>query len=322
MAGVIWERMHGHAHHRHGSLERNARVSRKLLWSTAATGAFVAIELAVGMRAHSLALIGDALHNFTDALALILAWVALRFEQRPATSEKSYGYQRAGTLAAFVNAGTLVGFTVYLVVEAIDRFAAPRSVDSRLMLATAVIAIVLNVAITLLLRRDGEHDVNVRSAVVHMIGDALSSAGIVVAAVLIARTGSVVWDPAISILIAVLILWSSWGILRETVNLLLEGTPSGIEPAEVVRSLAQIEGIEGVHHLHIWALAPARPALSCHILVSDVPVSTTAALLATVNDHLERAYGIVHTTVQFEHAGCAEDDPFCIPYSGSVPRED
>lgn len=310
--------MHAHHHHHHG-IERNRRVSRKLLWSTVATAIFVAIELGIGIRAHSLALIGDALHNFTDALALILAWVALRFERRPATTEKSYGYQRAGTLAAFVNAGTLVGFTVFLFVEAINRFAEPHPVDSGAMLVTAIIAIVLNVVITLLLRRDGQHDVNVRSAVIHMIGDALSSAGIVVAALLIQRTGAMWWDPAISIVIAVMILWSSWGILRETMNLLLEGTPSGIDPDAVTRSLSAIEGIEGVHHLHIWALGPARPALSCHILVSDVPVSTTSHLLAAVNRHLAEEYGIVHTTVQFEHAGCAEDDPFCIPYSGA-PR--
>lgn len=298
---------HDHAHH--GS------VSRKLVAASIFTALFVVIELGVGWYAHSLALVGDALHNVTDALALIIALIAVRLEQRPATDEKSFGYQRAGILAAFVNSGTLVAFTIFIFIEAFARLRAPAAVETSLMMITAAVAIVLNGAITLSLRHEGKADVNIRSAVVHMLGDAISSAGIIVAAILIRVTGTTRWDPAISILIGVLILWSSWGILKEAINLLLEGTPSGIDPAEVTRSISAMAGVQGVHHLHIWALGPSSPALSCHIMVGDVPVRNTAQMLGDVTAMLQHTFRIAHTTIQFEHAQCSDDDPYCIPYT-------
>lgn len=304
---------HGHAHHdhRHG-------VSRKLIAATAITLVFIVLELIVGYVSHSLALIGDALHNFTDVLALVIAFVAVRLERRPATSAKTYGYQRAGILAAFVNAGTLVAFTMFLFVEAFARFRQPGPVDSAMMILVASVAVVMNLAIGLALRRDGKHDINIRSAVVHQLGDALSAVGIIIAAFLIRRTGSSLWDPGISVLIGILILWSSWGILREAVNLLLEGTPAGLDTAAVTHSLQAIDGISGAHHVHIWALGPSSPALSCHLLIGDVPMRSTTSMLDRVTEMLQREYGIVHATVQFEFAHCKDDDPFCIPWKGSA----
>jgi cobalt-zinc-cadmium efflux system protein len=149
----------------------------------------------------------------------------------------------------------------------------------------------------------------------------VSSAGIIVAAVLIRITGTPRWDPAVSLLIGVLILWSSWGILKEAVNLLLEGTPSGIDPAEVTRALEAVEGVHGVHHLHIWALGPSSPALSCHIMVGDVPVRNTSLMLEQVTAMLQRHFRIVHTTVQFEFAECTDDDPYCIRYTVNASDE-
>ena len=300
---------HPHAHEPHSA------VSRKLIAAAAATLIFVLIELAAGVAAHSLSLIGDAFHNFTDTLALVIALVALRLERRPPTMERSFGYQRAGILAAFINGGTLVCLTAFLFVEAAQRFRAPEAVDSGAMLIVAAVAIVLNGSITYSLRRAGRNDVNIRGAAIHMLGDAVSAAGIIVAALLIRFTGRQVWDPAMSVVIGVLILWSSWGVLREAVNLLLEGTPSGIDPDAVTRALAALEGVEGVHHLHIWALGPARPALSCHLMVGDVPLRSTTPLLTTVTEMLEHDYRIAHTTIQFEFASCAEDDPYCVPYT-------
>ena len=295
--------------HHHGT------VSRKLTVASVATAAFVVAQLAIGYAANSLALIGDAIHNVTDTIALLLALAAVHIERRPPTHAKSYGYQRAGVLAAFINAGLLVGLTIFLFIEAVDRFRTPHPVNDVAMLVTAVAGILLNVGITFALRHEGREDVNIRSAVVHMVGDALSSVGIVIAAVLIRITGMHQWDAAISVLIGVLILWSSWGILKETINLLLEGTPSGIDPEEVTRELRNTEGILGVHHLHIWALGPATPAMSCHLMVGDVPVKSTSLLLDQINDMLSSKYGIAHTTIQFEFANCAADDAFCIPYS-------
>jgi cobalt-zinc-cadmium efflux system protein len=299
----------------HDHDHRPTATSTKLIGATVATIVFVVIELAVGYSVNSLALVGDAFHNFTDAVALIIALVAVKLETRPATDEKSFGYTRAGILAAFINAGTLLAVTVYIVVAAIQRLRAPEPVGSQPMMVVALIAIAMNTTITAMLHREGKHDVNIRSAVIHMFGDAVSSLGIVIAAVLIRTTGSPRWDSAVSLAIAALILWSSWGILRETVNLLLEGTPSGIDPAEVTEALSAIAGVEGVHHLHIWALGPSRPALSCHVMVGDVPLRTTATLLDQVTAMLHSRYRIVHATVQFEFAECADDDPYCIPYT-------
>lgn len=302
-----------HVHH-----DAHARaVSRKLLLSTIATVAFVVVQLVAGLLANSLAILGDALHNLTDGVALVLALVAVRLARRAPTDVKSFGYHKAGILAAFVNAVLLVAFTIYLFIEAVHRLREPARVDDMMMIIVAAAGIALNVAITFALRREGKDDVNVRSAVVHMFGDTLSSAGIIVAAILIRFTGMQQWDAAVSILIGVLILWSSWDILRETVNLLLEGTPRGIDPDDVSRSLAAIDGVQGVHHLHIWALGPSLPALSCHLMVGDVPVKSTGTLLDRVTQMLEHKYRIAHSTIQFEFATCAADDPYCVPYSAS-----
>jgi len=291
------------------------QVSRKLLIASIATFVFVLLELAAGFFANSLALIGDAFHNFTDTLALLLALFAVRLERRPATAVKSYGYQRAGVLAAFINAGTLVAFTIFIFIEAFARLRVPKPVNADWMLATAAVAVILNAAITWWLRAEGRSDLNIHSAVLHMLGDALSSAGIIGASVLIRVTRMAFWDPAMSLLIGVMILWSSWGVLKEALNLLLEGTPREIDPQAVTRSLAAIDGVYGVHHLHIWALGPSRPALSCHLMVGDIPVKTTGTVLDRVKHMLEDEYRIVHTTIQFEFASCDVDDPYCVPYS-------
>jgi cobalt-zinc-cadmium efflux system protein len=304
-----------HDHH-HGHAHRHAEnLSRKLIIATGANAFFVVVELVMGFTAGSLALIGDALHNFTDVVALLLALFAVRLARRPPTTEKSYGYHRAGILAAFVNAGVLVGLTLFLFVEAFQRLSAPHDVDNTLMLITAAVAVLINGGAMLLLRADGRDDVNIRSAVMHMFSDALASVGIIIAALLIRATGNTIWDPAVSILIGVLILWSSWGILRETINLLLEGTPTGIDPAAVLRTLSEIDGVLGVHHLHIWALGPSSPALSCHLMVGDVPLKTTGKVLDVVNEVLAKNYRIAHSTIQFEFANCDANDPYCVPWT-------
>ena len=304
--------MHGHSHGHDHATTRSSGIRRKLIISTIITVLFVFIELAAGLVANSLALIGDALHNITDALALVLSLLAVMLERRPATAEKSFGYQRAGILAAFVNAAALVAFTLFIFKEAWERFRHPESVDSAWMIGTSLVAITVNLGITLWLRREGRGDVNIRSAVIHQLGDAMSSAGVIIAAVLIALTGDSFYDPLLSVLIGVVIIWSSWGILRETINLLLEGTPQGIDPEEVARALAAQDGVFGVHHLHIWALGPSRSALSCHLLLGDVTLKSTREIIHRVNEMLARSYGIVHTTIQLEDAGCPEDDPWCV----------
>ncbi|MHB0969101.1 MAG: cation diffusion facilitator family transporter [Thermoanaerobaculia bacterium] len=294
-------------------------VSRKLVVSTVITVVFIGIEVGAGVYANSLSLIGDGLHNFTDALALLLALAAVRLERRPPTAEKSYGYQRAGVLAAFVNAAALAGFTIYLLVEAYHRFRRPEQVEVGPMLLVAALALAMNSGLTVWLHKEGKHDLSIRSAVLHMLGDALSSAGIIVAAILIRITGSAIFDPLVTVVIALLILWSSWEILREAVNLLLEGTPRGIDARAVHADLASLEGVFGVHDLHIWALAPSRPALSCHLMLGDVSLRASDEILQRANTILQDRYQIEHTTIQLEHAACAIDDSRCASGEGCGP---
>ncbi|HVR40827.1 MAG TPA: cation diffusion facilitator family transporter, partial [Thermoanaerobaculia bacterium] len=227
-------------------------ISRKLTIAAIANAVIVIAELVVGFASGSLSLIGDALHNLTDAAALVLTLIAVRLERRPATTAKTYGYQRAGVLAAFVNSAVLLALTGMVAKEAIERLRTPHAVETSAMFITAAIAMLINAATAMSLRRDGRSDVNIRSAMIHMIGDAVSSAGIIAGAILIRITGATQWDAIVSLFIGVLILWSSWGVLKESVNLLLEGTPSGIDTEEVSRAIGAIDGILGIHHLHIW----------------------------------------------------------------------
>lgn len=307
---------HGHSHpHPHS----HASVSRKLTIATAANVAVVIAEIAIGIRAGSLALVGDALHNLTDVAALAIALIAVRLERRSPNRKKTFGYQRAGILAAFVNAALLAAFTLFLIGEAWARLRDPQAVETQSMLIMATIALVVNLATAISIHHESREDVNIRGAFVHMIGDAVSSAGILVAAALIRVTGSTTWDALVTWFIALLILWSSYGVLRESMNLLLEGTPAGIDPLEVTNSLGRIDGILGIHHLHIWALGPSSPALSCHIMVGDVPVKTTAKLLDEITAMLSLEYRISHVTVQFELTECPADDPYCTPFARKMP---
>ena len=299
--------MHHHPHH-------HDAVSRKLTIATCANVVVVIGEIIVGLYAGSLALLGDALHNLTDSAALLIALVAVRLARRAPTRGKSFGYQRAGILAAFINSAMLAAFTFFVFREAYLRLLHPHPVQTTPMLIAAAIALLVNAATAFSLQHESRTDVNIRGAFVHMIGDAVSSAGIIVAAVLIRFTGTARWDAAISMFIGVLILWSSYGVLKESVNLLLEGTPAGVDPEDVMQSLAQIDGIHGVHHLHIWALGPSSPALSCHLMVGDVPLASTAKILEDVNAVLARDYRIAHTTIQFELAECDANDPYCVVF--------
>jgi cobalt-zinc-cadmium efflux system protein len=284
----------------------------RLVVATAITIGFAVVEFAAGFFANSLALVGDAFHNLTDALALVLALVAVALQRRRPTPEMSYGYQRAGIIASFVNAAVLVGLTVVIFVEAWKRFRSPEPVDTGVMLWVSALALVVNSGIAWWLYDRGRADLNVRSAALHQVADALSSLGVIVAAILIRVTGSLLFDPLLSVLIGGLVLWSAWGILKESLNLMLDGTPQGIDPKEVERSLAAEEGVFGVHHLHIWALGPASPALSCHLLLGDIPLSAAQVVVERINTMLHERYAIVHTTIQPEFAECVSppcDEP-------------
>jgi cobalt-zinc-cadmium efflux system protein len=298
---------HGHHHHHH----HDGATGRTLGWSAAATVIFVAIELGAGFRAHSLALLSDAGHNFTDALALLLAWFGFYLQSRPADETRTYGYHRAGVLCAFINALTLVALSAWIIYEAITRLRQPEEVSANIMLVVAAIGLLLNGGVMLALRQASRHDINVRSAFLHMLGDALGSAAIIGGAIAIQYTGWVRLDPALSIVIAALVVWTAWDIIRESLNILLEGLPRGLRLGDVTSGMCEIEGVLDVHDLHIWSLGSSTHALSCHVLIEDVPPSASDAVLKRLNDMLSDRFHIAHTTVQFEHASCAISETGC-----------
>lgn len=297
--------MHVHVH------DRSAATSRRLQISFWITAAFIVIELVGGLRAQSLALLSDAGHNFTDALALGLAWFACLWTRRPPTATKTYGYHRAGVLAAFVNALTLVALALYIFYESYHRFLAPRVVDETIMIVIAGAGLVVNLAVMRALHADSKHDLNVRGAFVHMLGDALGSVGIIIGGLAI-RWTSLEWiDPALSVLIGGLILWTAWDVIRESLDILLEGLPKGVPFEGVVSAIRDVDGVLDVHDLHVWSLSASARALSCHVVIRDLPPSESARILERINHALDHHFEIRHTTIQFEHVGCEHAEEIC-----------
>jgi cobalt-zinc-cadmium efflux system protein len=299
--------LHSHSHaHSHG--ESTGSVLR---WSLLATSAFVVVEVVAGFRAHSLALISDAGHNFTDALALGLAWLGFYLQAKPADETKTFGYHRAGVLSAFVNALTLVVLSAWILYESTIRLSNPEPVDETLMIAVACLGLVMNGGIMLSLRSASHGDVNIRGAFIHMLGDALGSIAIIAGAIAIRYTGWTQVDPILSILIALLVVWTAWDIIRESLNILLEGLPRGIRLNDVTTAMKATTGVLDVHDLHIWSLGSSAHALSCHVRIEDVPPSASDAILRRLNAVLEQKFHIAHTTVQFEHVSCAISETGC-----------
>jgi cobalt-zinc-cadmium efflux system protein len=276
-----------------------------------ATFLFVLIEIAAGIRAHSLALLSDAGHNFTDAGALLLAWVGYYLQHKPADDVKTYGYQRAGVLSAFVNALTLIVLSAWIFYEAVLRLRNPEPVQETIMIVIAALGLALNGGIMWALHGASRDDLNVRSAFVHMLGDAVGSVAIIAGAIAIRYTGWLWLDPALSIVLGLLVVWSAWDITRESLNILLEGLPRGITLQDVVSAMRAVEGVLDVHDLHIWSLGSSTHALSCHVLIEDVPPSASDCILRRLNTVLADRFHISHTTVQFEHVSCAISESGC-----------
>jgi cobalt-zinc-cadmium efflux system protein len=292
---------HGDCHHHHH--HHGMGTGKVLGWSLLLTAAFVVVEIAAGVQAHSLALISDAGHNFTDALALALAAFGFYLQSKPADDVKTYGYQRAGVLAAFVNALTLILLSGYIFWESYRRLLQPEPVHETTMMLVAGIGLAVNLAIMFGLERDKD-DLNIRAAWIHMLGDALGSVAIIIGAVVIRYTGWQWVDPILSILIGLLIVWTAWDIIKESLNILLEGLPTGLELQQVAAALKTVEGVIDVHDLHIWTLGSNAHALSTHVLIEDQPPSASETILRGLNDLLSNRFHIRHTTIQFEHTRC------------------
>jgi len=278
----------------------------------AATLGLVIAEIFGGTLGRSVALLNDAVHNLSDVPTLAISWVALRWASRPADSDRTYGYHRAGILAAFTNALLLVFVALVLAYEAWERFAHPVAVVESWMIATSIAALAVNGGITLALVR-GRSDLNLRSILIHNFGDALSNIAILIGAVIIHSTGALWLDPALGLAIGALVLWSAWGILKESAHILLEGRPRGMQLENVAGAILAVPGVQEVHDIHIWTLGADMHALSCHVRIPDMHMDESERILAAICESLSRDFRISHTTIQFERAGLPRDSGYVMP---------
>jgi len=323
MAAHSHERDHSHSGHSHDpqhnilghghACDGHPTLSPSVLgWAMVATLALVLAEIFGGILGRSVALLNDAIHNLSDIPALGISFLAMRWAQRPADSEKTYGYHRAGTLAAYTNAFVLVLLSLWLGYEAFGRFRSPVEVVESWMIWTSVGALAVNGGITLALVR-GRGDLNLRSILVHNFGDALSNIAIIAGALLIHATDAYWIDPLLGLAIGLLVLWSSVGILRESSHILLEGRPPDLRVEDVARAILKVEGVQEVHDVHLWSLGGSYKALSLHARIPDMHLDECERLLASIKQVAAKEFGVEHTTVQLERAGLPAQSGYVMP---------
>lgn len=286
-------------------------IARRLGIALFITAGFVVVEALAGWAANSLALLTDAAHNLTDVAALGMSWLAIRLATRPANAGRTYGYHRAGILVALLNATTLGAITLWIFYEAYQRLLAPPEVQDTLLILTAFAALLVNAGTAWLVHSGHQHDLNQRSAFLHLAGDAVSSLGALAAGILIYFTGAYILDPLVSIFIGIIILWNAWKIVRESIDILLEATPRNLDMDALVSDIKAIPGVRGIHDLHVWSINQQMRALSVHVLTDDVAISRGAETQRSLNAMLAERYTITHTTLQLECIDCEPDLLFC-----------
>lgn len=315
--------MHGHTHsHADGSGPQStgrhrAAERRGLSITLGLTAAILVAEVVGGYLSNSLALLADAGHMLTDVLAIALAYLALGFATRPPTDSKTYGWYRLEVLAALVNGVTLVVMSLFIFWEAYDRFFEPPDISTGTMLLVATIGLVAN-AVGLVFLSGHGGSLNMRGAYLHVLGDLLSSVAVVAGGVFMLLTGNYLVDPILSVLIGVIIIFGAYRLLREAVDVLLEAIPSGMELEDVGTAIAEVDGVIGVHDLHVWSLTSGMNAMSCHVEVRTSTLAESDALLGRINELLRSEFSITHTTIQME----SEDYRRSAPIHWNLPRTD
>ncbi|MCX7682979.1 MAG: cation diffusion facilitator family transporter [Anaerolineae bacterium] len=288
----------------------------RLLLSLVLTGLILVAEFVGGLWTGSLALLSDAAHVFFDMFALGMSYLALRLAALPPDDRHTYGYHRWQVLAALLNGATLLLVAFEIFREAWERFQHPSPVLAGPMLAVAVVGLVVNLVVALVLREHEHHDLNVRSAFLHVAGDALASVGVITAGAIILLTGWQWVDPLVSLLIGLTILWGSGRVLRESVHILAEGTPAGLTAAQIAETMMQVRGVQEVHDLHVWTIGPGYTALSAHVVLADQALSQAQEVMEGLKRALAEGFGIAHTTIQFECASCGQGGITCFNHSG------
>ncbi len=305
-----------HTHHHHdgeedgGQHNHQHHLQGKFRFAILLTTFVFGVELVGGILSNSLALLSDAAHVFSDSLSLIMSWLAIYLSTRPATSSRTYGYHRTEVFAAFINGVSLIAISGWIFYEAVQRFIEPEPVKSKEMLIVAVFGFIANMVIVWLFHGEGHKNLNVRSAVLHVIGDALASVGVIVGGVVIYYTGWFVVDPILSCGIGLVVLVGAVRVTREAVHILLEGSPKHADAEKVAACISSIDSVRDVHDMHIWSLCSNYLALSTHVSVAEDASKSSHQLRQEINDKLQTQFGIFHTTIQIEQPGC--------PYEGML----
>ena len=296
-AGDVDGHHHGHQH----------RLQGKFRYAVLLTSLVFVVEVIGGILSNSLALLSDAAHVFSDSLSLIISWLAIYLSTRPATNLRTYGYHRTEVFAAFLNGASLIAISGWIFYEAVQRFVEPEPVKSIEMLVVAVIGFVANMLVVWLFHGEGHGSINVRSAVLHVIGDALSSVGVILGGVVIYWTGWFVVDPILSCGIGLVILVGAWRVTKESVHILLEGSPKHADAEKVAERISKIDAVKDVHDMHIWSLCSNYSALSAHVLMHESTDKSVHVLREQINEELQTQFGIFHTTIQIERIGCCHE---------------
>lgn len=293
------------AGHSHGGVKRGlaAGIGLNLL--------IVVAEVFAGLIAGSLGLLSDAVHNFTDMAALGITGFAIWQAKKPPTAEKTFGYHRTGILTALINSLALVAVTLWIFYEAWQRFLDPQPVGGALVIITATLALCANLIIVFILRNRASGDINIRSAVLHLVGDAAASAAVVISGAVIVISGWYPVDPLVSVALGLAILWGAWRIIRETLEIFLESSPRAIDVDQLVAEMKTEDGVRDIHDMHVWTLGSEVYALSCHVLVDDVKVSEGGRIMADLKKMLADDFGIVHSTLELEAVCCDVSGPYC-----------
>lgn len=301
--------MHNHSHSHFGDIAN--QTTKRLALSLGLTGIFVFVEIVAGIYGNSLALLTDAAHNFTDVIALGLSWYALRLASQPAHAGKTFGYHRAGILVALVNSTTLVLISLWIFYEAYHRLLNPPEVNTSILIGVGIVAFIINLGTAFLVKKGSEHDLNLRSAFLHLMGDVLSTLGAVITGVIIVFTNWNWLDPLISVLIGILILWNAWGIIKQTIHILLESTPENVDVTKMVDEIKNIDGVQDIHDLHVWSINENLRMLSAHVVTNDISIREGSSIQQNINELLAHGYNIQHATLQLECEGCVDMLLYC-----------
>jgi cobalt-zinc-cadmium efflux system protein len=300
--------MTAHTHQPVNSESRaHSSTQRNMLSVLSITAGIMIAEIIGGLLANSLALLSDAGHMLTDILALSLSLVAMRFARKPPTPAKTFGFYRLEILAAFFNGMLLLIISFYIFYEAYHRLIDPREIKGLFMLIVAAIGLLANGVGIAILRKSANRSLNVRPAFFHLLGDTISSAGVIVGGIVIIYTGWYMVDPIVSILIGGLILRGAYSLVRESIDILLEATPKDIDVEEMIGDLVRIEGVKEVHHLHLWTITSGIYAISAHVVIDDLLISKSSQILEEIERLLQGNYSMEHITIQFESESCGDD---------------